>query len=191
MIDFVVVPSGLRPHVLDTRVKRGEELSTDHHLVVSWIREWGKILDRPGKPKRVVWLNWERLEEAPVLWIFNSHLWQSFSSIPVEVGGMEPELVSGPSNTVVDTVVREAVRLPQESFEMCFPGRLLRQVQGTDSKGRSPHQSVSGQHLRRVKRGGTIQAVYRKDGTEEGVGCWKERFEELLNPTNTYVGGKI
>ncbi|KAI3354885.1 hypothetical protein L3Q82_004553 [Scortum barcoo] len=32
MID-VVVSSDLRPYVLDTRVKRGAELSTDHHLV--------------------------------------------------------------------------------------------------------------------------------------------------------------
>ncbi|KAK3514943.1 hypothetical protein QTP86_005100 [Hemibagrus guttatus] len=38
MIDLVVVSSDLRLHVLDTRVKRGAELSTDHHLVVSWIR---------------------------------------------------------------------------------------------------------------------------------------------------------
>ncbi|KAK3550522.1 hypothetical protein QTP70_000035 [Hemibagrus guttatus] len=35
MIDLVVVSSELRPHVLDTWVKRGAELSTDHHLVVS------------------------------------------------------------------------------------------------------------------------------------------------------------
>ncbi|KAK3532763.1 hypothetical protein QTP86_028142 [Hemibagrus guttatus] len=35
MIDLVIVSSDLRPHVLDTRVKRGVELSTDHHLVVS------------------------------------------------------------------------------------------------------------------------------------------------------------
>ena len=32
MIDFVVVSSDLRPYVLDTRGKRGAELSTDHHL---------------------------------------------------------------------------------------------------------------------------------------------------------------
>ena len=66
MIDFILVSSDLRPYVLDTRVKRGAELSTDHHLVVSWVRGWGKTLDRPGKPKRVVRVNWERLEEAPV-----------------------------------------------------------------------------------------------------------------------------
>ncbi|TWW74493.1 hypothetical protein D4764_14G0004960 [Takifugu flavidus] len=33
MIDFMVMSSDLRPHVLDTRVKTGAELSTDHHLV--------------------------------------------------------------------------------------------------------------------------------------------------------------
>ena len=91
MIDFVMVSSDLRLHVLDTRVKRGVELSTDHHLLVSWVRGWGKTLDRPGKPKRVVRVNWERLEEAPVQKISNSHLRRSFSGIPVEVGGIEPE----------------------------------------------------------------------------------------------------
>ena len=35
IIDFVSVSSDLRPYVLDTRVKRGAKLSTDHHLVVS------------------------------------------------------------------------------------------------------------------------------------------------------------
>ncbi|TWW65231.1 hypothetical protein D4764_21G0001310 [Takifugu flavidus] len=33
MIDFIVVSADLRPYVLDTRVKRGAELSTDHNLV--------------------------------------------------------------------------------------------------------------------------------------------------------------
>ncbi|KAL7881154.1 hypothetical protein SRHO_G00034080 [Serrasalmus rhombeus] len=44
MIDFVVVSSDLWPCVLDTRVKRGAELSTDHHLVgILWevLREYG------------------------------------------------------------------------------------------------------------------------------------------------------
>jgi len=47
-------------------VKRGAELSTDHHLVVSWIRWRGRLPDRPGKPKRVVRVNCERLLEASV-----------------------------------------------------------------------------------------------------------------------------
>ncbi|TWW70651.1 hypothetical protein D4764_17G0001340 [Takifugu flavidus] len=72
MIDFVVASSDLRPHVLDTRVKRGVELSTDHHLVVSWLRWWGRMPDRPGRPKRVVRVCWERLAESLVRRSFNS-----------------------------------------------------------------------------------------------------------------------
>ncbi|KAI3375522.1 hypothetical protein L3Q82_003851 [Scortum barcoo] len=46
--------SDLWPYVLDTRVKRGAELSTDHHLVVSWIHWQRRKLDRPGRPKCIV-----------------------------------------------------------------------------------------------------------------------------------------
>uniref|UniRef100_A0AAR2JPA7 Endonuclease/exonuclease/phosphatase domain-containing protein n=1 Tax=Pygocentrus nattereri TaxID=42514 RepID=A0AAR2JPA7_PYGNA len=91
MIDFVVVSSDLRPCVLDTRVKRGAELSTDHHLVVSWIRWWGKMPVRPGKPKRIVRVCWERLAEEPVRLIFNSHLRQNFDQISGEVGDIDSE----------------------------------------------------------------------------------------------------
>ena len=59
MIDFVVVSSDLGPYVLDTRVKRGAELSTDHHLVVSWIRWQGRLMVRPGRPKRIVRVRWD------------------------------------------------------------------------------------------------------------------------------------
>jgi len=62
----------------DTLVKRGAELSTDHH-VVSWIRSWGRLPDRPGKPVRV---NCESLVEAPIHGVFNSHLRKNFSCIP-------------------------------------------------------------------------------------------------------------
>uniref|UniRef100_A0AAQ4S6N9 Reverse transcriptase domain-containing protein n=1 Tax=Gasterosteus aculeatus aculeatus TaxID=481459 RepID=A0AAQ4S6N9_GASAC len=146
MIDFVIVSSDLMPHVLDTRVKRGAELSTDHHLVVSSVRGWGKTRDRPGKPKRVVRVNWERLEEAPVQKIFNSHLRRSFSHIPVKVGDTEPEWSmfktsiaeaaavscglkvlgasrgSNPRTPWWTPVVREAVRLEKEAFRVMISG---------------------------------------------------------------------
>lgn len=44
MLDFVVMSSDLLSCVLDTWVERGVELSTDHHLEVSWILWRGKIL---------------------------------------------------------------------------------------------------------------------------------------------------
>ncbi|XP_054590120.1 uncharacterized protein [Nothobranchius furzeri] len=91
MIDFVVLSSDLRPYVLDTRVKRGAELSTDHHLVVSWIRWQGKMLRSPGRPKRIVRVCWERLAEDPVKTVFNSHLRQSFDRVPRAVGDIDSE----------------------------------------------------------------------------------------------------
>ncbi|TWW61044.1 hypothetical protein D4764_05G0011340 [Takifugu flavidus] len=91
MIDFVVVSSDLWPHVLDTQVKRGAELSTDHHLVVSWLRWWGRMPDRPGRLKRVVRVCWERLAESPVRRSFNSRLRESFDHVPGEAGDIESE----------------------------------------------------------------------------------------------------
>ncbi|CAK6984874.1 hypothetical protein D4764_13G0007210, partial [Scomber scombrus] len=89
MIDFVVVSSDLRPHVLDTRAKRGAELSTDHHLVVSWLRWWGRMPVRPGRPKRIVRVCWERLAESPVRESFNSHLRENFDHVPGEARDIE------------------------------------------------------------------------------------------------------
>ncbi|KAK7940110.1 hypothetical protein WMY93_003436 [Mugilogobius chulae] len=91
MIDFVVVSSDLRPRVLDTRVKRGAELSTDHHLVVSWIRWQRRKPDRLGRPKRIIRVCWERLAESSVRQAFNSHLRESFSQLPGETGDIESE----------------------------------------------------------------------------------------------------
>ncbi|KAK0145481.1 putative uncharacterized transposon-derived protein F52C9.6 [Merluccius polli] len=91
MIDFVVVSSDLQPHVLDTRAKRGAELSTDHHLVVSWLQWWGRMPVRPGRPKCIVRVCWERLAESPVRETFNSHLWESFDHVPGEAGDIESE----------------------------------------------------------------------------------------------------
>ncbi|KAI3373277.1 hypothetical protein L3Q82_006580 [Scortum barcoo] len=109
MIDFVVVSSDLRPYVLDTRVKRGAELSTDHHLVVSWIRWQRRKLDRPGRPKRIVRVCWERLAEPSVREVFNSHLRKSFSQIPREAGDIESEWTMF-SASIVDAEVRSCGR---------------------------------------------------------------------------------
>ena len=53
MIDFVIVSSDLQLCVLDLRLKRWAELTTDHHLVVSWILWQGTKLDRPGGPTHI------------------------------------------------------------------------------------------------------------------------------------------
>ncbi|KAK3572591.1 hypothetical protein QTP86_000401 [Hemibagrus guttatus] len=105
MINFVVVSSDLRPHVLDTQVKRGAELSTDHHLVVSWIRLRRRMPDRLGRPKRIVRVCWENLADPSVRGVFNSHLRQSFNQIPREVGDIESEWTMF-SSSIVNAAIR-------------------------------------------------------------------------------------
>ncbi|KAK3561572.1 hypothetical protein QTP86_010655 [Hemibagrus guttatus] len=109
MIDLVIVSSDLRPHVLDTRVKRGAELSTDHHLVVSWIRLRRRMPDRLGRPKRIVRVCWERLADPSVRGVFNSHLRESFNQIPREVGDIESEWTMF-STSIVDAAIRSCGR---------------------------------------------------------------------------------
>ena len=109
MIDFVVVSADLRPRVLDTRVKRGAELSTDHHLVVSWMRWRGRKPERLGRPKRVVRVCWEHLAEPSVSAAFNSHLRENFSQIPGEVGDIESEWTMF-SASIVEAAARSCGR---------------------------------------------------------------------------------
>jgi len=147
MIDFVVVSSDLRPNVLDTRVRRGAELSTDHHLVVSWLRWWGKTPVRPGRPKRNVRVCWERLAESPVRRSFNSHLRESFDHVSGEAGDIESEWAmfrasiveaadrscgrkavgacrgGNPRTRWWTPEVRDAVKLKKEAYRTLLAGR--------------------------------------------------------------------
>ncbi|KAK3517546.1 hypothetical protein QTP70_012627 [Hemibagrus guttatus] len=145
MIDLVIISSDLRPHVLDTRVKRGAELSTDHHLVVSGIRLQRRIPDRLGRPKCIVRVCWEHLADPSVTGVFNCHLRESFNQIPREVGDIESEWTMF-SSSIVDTAiwscghkvsgagrgsnprtqwwtleVRDAIKLKKESYGVGWP----------------------------------------------------------------------
>ncbi|KAI3360415.1 hypothetical protein L3Q82_002250 [Scortum barcoo] len=94
MIDFVVVSSDLRPYVLDTRVKRGAELSTDHHLVVTQVGSAGRggsWTDLADPNVYCEGLLGTHLAEPSVREVFNSHLRKSFSQIPREAGDIESE----------------------------------------------------------------------------------------------------
>ncbi|MDG2555341.1 reverse transcriptase domain-containing protein [Vibrio parahaemolyticus] len=229
MIDFVVVSFDLRPYVLDTRVKRGAELSTDHHLVVSWIRWWGKTPRRPGRPKRTVRVCWERLAEEPVQMIFNSHLRESFDRVPRAEGDIESEWALFRSAIVEAAVVScgrkaagasrgRAVRLKKEAYRAWLVCGSPEAADGYRRAKRSAaaavveaktraweefgeameedYRSAPKRFWQTVRRlgGGRRQlahTVYSGGGelltsTGDIVGRWKEYFEELLNPTNTY-----
>ncbi|KAK3535695.1 hypothetical protein QTP70_020572, partial [Hemibagrus guttatus] len=171
MIDLVVVSSDLRPHVLDTQVKRGAELSTDHHLVVSWIRLRRRMPDVLGRPKRIVRVCWGRLADPSV-------------RSPVEPGWLEgtPEAAEAyrQAKRTAAGVVSEAKTRVWEEF-----GEAMEK----------DYQTASGkfwQTVRRLRRGKqlSVNTVYSGGGellasTGNIVGQWKEYFEDLLNPTDT------
>ncbi|KAI3358044.1 hypothetical protein L3Q82_003062 [Scortum barcoo] len=210
MIDFVVVSSDLRPYVLDTRVKRGAELSTDHHLVVSWIRWQRRKLDRPGRPKRIVRVCWERLAEPSVREVFNSHLRKSFSQIPREAGDIESEWTMF-SASIVDAAVRscgrkvsggkpvgacnpqtrwwtpevrDAARLKRSPIGPCWPVGLLTQLTGTGRPKQVFCRSPDGPGGKNLGLGGVRAGGELLTSTGDIVGRWKKYFEDLLNPTD-------
>ena len=82
LIDFCIVSSDLFSDVLDVRVKRGAELSTDHHLVVCSLR-----LSKPWPNKRsnrlsvTYRIKWEPLEDKDVRKQFASSISSKFRQL--------------------------------------------------------------------------------------------------------------
>ncbi|KAI3356861.1 hypothetical protein L3Q82_003510 [Scortum barcoo] len=202
MIDFVVVSSDLRPYVLDTRVKRGLSLSTDHHLVVSWLRWQRRKLDRPGRPKRIVRVCWERLAEPSVREVFNSHLRKSFSQIPREAGDIESEWTmfsasivdAGSSKLWTQGLWIDRYRQAKQAAARAVLEAKTRVWEEFGEAMEEDYRSASKrfwQTVRRLRRGKQYSAntVYSAGGklltsTEDIVGRWKKYFEDLLNPTD-------
>ncbi|KAK3571000.1 hypothetical protein QTP86_033564, partial [Hemibagrus guttatus] len=190
MINFVIVSSDLRPHVLDTRVKRGAELSTDHHLVVSWIRLRRRMPDRLGRPKRIVRVCWERLADPSVRGSSTPNSGRVSTRSRGRLGTLSlsgscspPPLLTQPSGAVARTtavVVLEAKTRVWEEF-----GEAMEKE----------YRTASGKFwktVRRLRKGKQLSAntVYGGGGellvsTGDIVGRWKEYFEDLLNPTDT------
>ena len=83
LIDLCIVSSDLFSDVLDVQVKRGAELSTDHHLVVCSLR-----LSKPWPYKKSNWLfvtyriKWEALEDKEVRKQFESSISSKFRQLP-------------------------------------------------------------------------------------------------------------
>ncbi|TWW65506.1 R2DM Retrovirus-related Pol polyprotein from type II retrotransposable element [Takifugu flavidus] len=164
MIDFVVVSSDLRPHVLDTRVKRGAELSTDHHLVVVGACRGGNARTRWWTPA---------VRDAVKL---------KKESYRALLACGTPEAADGyrRAKRSAATAVAEAKTRAWEEF-----GEAME----NDFRTASKRFWTTIRHLRRGKQC-TVNTVYSGDGvlltsTRDVVDRWKEYFEDLLNPTNT------
>ncbi|KAK3556527.1 hypothetical protein QTP70_009074 [Hemibagrus guttatus] len=177
MIDLVVVSSALWPHVLDTRVKRGAELSTDHHLVVSWIRLRRRMPDRLGRPKCIVSVCWEHLADPSVRGVFNSHLRESFNQIPREVGDIESEWTMF-SSSIVDTTIRSCGH----------------KVSGAGRRGQSLKTVVdSGSKGCRQAEEGVLSSLCWLGGTPEAAEAYRQAKRTtavvVLGSKNSGLGG--
>ncbi|KAI3355554.1 hypothetical protein L3Q82_018389 [Scortum barcoo] len=213
MIDFVVVSSDLRPYVLDTRVKRGAELSTDHHLV------GGLQLPPP---------------EEDLSHRFRGRLGTLSPSGPCSLPPLSTLAVRKlwtqglwclswrqPRTRWWTPEVRDAVRLKKESYRAMLacgtpepwtaqrlPGNrpskpaartvLEAKTRVWEEFGEAMEEDYRSaskrfwQTVRRLRRGKQYSAntVYSAGGellltsTGDIVGRWKKYFEDLLNPTD-------
>ena len=83
LIDFCIVSSDLFSDVLDVRVKRGAELSTDHHLVVCSLRLSKPWPNRRSNRSSVTYqIKWEALEDNEVRKQFASSISSKFRQLP-------------------------------------------------------------------------------------------------------------
>ena len=83
LIDFCIVSLDLFSDVLDVRVKRGAELSTDHHLVVSSLRLSKPWLNKRSNRSSVTYrIKWEALENKEVRQQLASSISSKFRQLP-------------------------------------------------------------------------------------------------------------
>ncbi|CAM4608815.1 unnamed protein product [Leuciscus chuanchicus] len=195
MINFVVVSSNLRPYVLDTQVKRGAELSTDHNLVSfdripreagdiesEWTMFSTSIVDaatqccghkvsgacRGGNPRTRWWT--PEVRDA----VKSYRAWLACGT---------PEAADG-----YRQAKRTAARVVVEAKNRAW--KEFGEAMEKDNRLASKRFWQTIQRLRREKQCPT-NAVYSGGGqlltsTGDVIGRWKEYFKDLLNPADTF-----
>ncbi|TWW77380.1 hypothetical protein D4764_12G0007700, partial [Takifugu flavidus] len=202
MIDFIVVSADLRPYVLDTQVKRGAELSTDHYLV---------SFDRVPRAVGDIESEWAMFRSAIVE--------AAVASCGCKAAGAGR---GGNHRTRWWTPeVRGAVKLKKEAYrswlvcgspEAADRYRLAKRVAAAavaeakiwaweefDEAMEEDFRSAPRRFWQTVRQlwGGrrqlalTVLGVRGELLTSPGaiIRWWKEYFQELLNPTNMYPQG--
>lgn len=91
LIDFIVVSADLFKSVLDVRVKRGAELSTDHHLVVCDLKLSEASITRRARRQNAFRIRWERLTKDDVRKTYADSITSRYKELPDEVDDIETE----------------------------------------------------------------------------------------------------
>ncbi|KAK3518827.1 hypothetical protein QTP70_014864 [Hemibagrus guttatus] len=204
MIDLVIVSSDLRLHVLDTRVKRGAELST------TW---WGVFNSHPRESFNQIPREVGDIESEWTMFSF-SIVDAAIRSCGRKVSGAGRG--GNPRTQWWTLEIKGAVKLKKESYqawstrgtpeaaEAYQHAKQTTAVVVSEAKTRvweefgeameNDYRTASGkfwQTVRRLRRGKQLSAntVYGGGGellvpTGDIVGQWKEYFEDLLNPTD-------
>ena len=80
LIDFCIVSADLFSTESDVRVKRGAELSTDHHLVVCTLKPLKKR--KIFRPRETYRIKWESLADKEVRTAFADNIASKFKELP-------------------------------------------------------------------------------------------------------------
>ncbi|CAF3333272.1 unnamed protein product [Rotaria sp. Silwood2] len=91
LIDFIITSDNIKRTVMDVRVKRGAELSTDHHLVICVLQLASNAPKQTAKPKKLFRIKWEALTDAEISQKFAKMVGQGYSQLPLNEGDMESE----------------------------------------------------------------------------------------------------
>ncbi|CAF1534892.1 unnamed protein product [Adineta ricciae] len=91
LIDFVITSDNIKRKVMDVRVKRGAELSTDHHLVVCIVQLTTNTPKQRTQAKNLCRIKWEALGDAEIKEKFAKTVDQKYSQLPTYEGDSELE----------------------------------------------------------------------------------------------------
>ena len=163
-IDFCIVSSGLFSDVVDVRVKRGAELSTDHRLVVCSLRLSKPWPNRRSNRSSVTYrIKWEALEDKEVKKQLASSISSKFRQLPDVFEDIEKERllfrsaiissaaescgrkrlrVAGDSEKKTpwwNQEIKEAVRAKKDAFKARLQDRSSSDLQSRYSESRRSH----------------------------------------------------
>lgn len=91
LIDFIIASDNMRRAVMDVRVKRGAELATDHHLVISVLELSMNAPARRIKSKQNFRIRWEALADKETSQKFVSIIEERHSQLPEIEADIESE----------------------------------------------------------------------------------------------------